>query len=377
MPTGLIEFLPTVQRIRHGVGVLADALREEQRLLGAQRPFVVLARALVGTDVEAAVRSGLPGAAVHSGSFEHVPPEAVIAAARAAAMHAADLIVAIGGGSAIDTAKGLRFALAAGITAASDLLPAMAGPSPTAQGLPQVSVPTTLSGAEYTRSFSATDRLAADKRSHTATALASTAIVYDPEVTRATPDSLWLGSGLVALDHALEVYVCNGAHPVADVLKERSARLLWTHLPATGAASTAPAMRLECQLAAWMVDHSPLRTRAAGAAGTPWSHLLAYDLAAMTGLSYALTAAVTLPNALRVLAETPACAARIHALERALGLPGPLPESVEAWIRQLGLPTSAEAAGVDVPTLRRVADAAARRGGVDPAHCARVLGVAG
>ncbi len=370
---GIIEFLPTVQRIRHGRQVLTQALREEIAAAGATRPFVVLARTLRGGPVEEALRAAAPACVVHSASFEHVPPAAVIAAARAAAQARADLVIAIGGGSALDTAKGLRFALAAGIEDAGALLPAMSGASPQGPWLGQVSVPGTLSGAEYTRSFSATDLAAGDKRSHTASALASSAIVYDPLVTAATPEALWLGSGLVALDHALEVYVCSAPHPVADALKRDAAAALFTHLPSTRDADALDA-RLACQLAAWMADHSPLRTRAAGSVGVPWSHLLAYDLAALTGVSYALTASLTLANALRVLRDEPACAARQRELEGLLGIGGTLADHVEDFARRLGMPTTPAEAGLAADALQRVADAAARRGKVDAATCLRVLG---
>jgi alcohol dehydrogenase class IV len=244
--------------------------------------------------------------------------------------------------------------------------------SPTGPWLAQISVPTTLSGAEYTRSFSATDPAAGDKRSHTASPLASRAIVYDPCATLATPAPLWLGSGFVALDHALEVYVASGAHPVADALKREATRTLVERLPRSRAAD-ALADRLACQLAAWMADHSPLRTRAPGG-GVPWSHLLAYDLAALAGVSYAATASLTLANSLRVLAETAAGAARSRELEAALDVDGPLADFVEDFATSLGLPTTPAAAGLDAATLERVAVAASRRGRVDAATYRRVLG---
>ena len=51
MMQGLIEFLPTIRRIHHGHGIMAQALRDELAAHGARKPLVLLARALLGTAV--------------------------------------------------------------------------------------------------------------------------------------------------------------------------------------------------------------------------------------------------------------------------------------------------------------------------------------
>jgi maleylacetate reductase len=122
----------------------------------------------------------------------------------------ADLVVAFGGGSVIDAARALRTCLALKITAPEALDSFMQRPQPLQRKLvPQVSIPTTLSGAEYTRSFSATDFASGIKRSYTHSAVASRVVIYDPVVTLPTPLPLWLASGVMALDHALEVFIAH------------------------------------------------------------------------------------------------------------------------------------------------------------------------
>ena len=372
---GLIEFLPTIRRIHHGHGVLAQALRSELAALRVQKPLVLLARALRGTEVEAILHDAVGEALIHSESFEEVPPTAVLGAAAVARREAVDSVIAVGGGSAIDTAKGLRFALAAGLEDAAALLPAMAGVSPTAGWLPLIAVPSTLSGAEYTRSFSVNDRAARIKRSHMGSGVSAAAIVYDPLVTMATPEALWLGTGFVALDHALEVYVASAAHPVADALKSEAAAMLFDRLSVSRQPDAAAA-RLDCFLAAWMADHSPLRTRSTGSSGTPWSHVLAYELAAIAGISYTVTASLTLANSLRLLAENSLCAQRQAALAARLGLQESLPDAVDRYATGLGMPITPAQAGLSESVLEEVAQATAARAALSVERCRRVLGAA-
>jgi alcohol dehydrogenase class IV len=203
--------------------------------------------------------------------------------------------------------------------------------------------------------------------------VSASAIVYDPTVTVATPEALWLGTGFVALDHAIEVYVANAPHPVADALKAESAATLLAKLAASRHAEAETA-RLDCFLAGWMADHSPLRTRSTGGGATPWSHVLAYELAALAGISYTVTASLTLGNSLRLLAETRLGASRQQQLAARLGLTQSLPDAVDEYARALGMPTTPAEAGLSAAQLEAVAQACAARAALEVEKCRRVLG---
>ena len=131
--------------------------------------------------------------------------------------------------------------------------------------IPQISIPTTLSGSEYTRSFSATDFEMGVKRSYTASAVASRVIMYDPAATLHTPMALWLSSGIMAIDHALEVLCGSPPHLVGDAMKLSALLALFTNLPRTLQAPDDLETRLRCQIAAWLADHSPIRTQSSKA----------------------------------------------------------------------------------------------------------------
>jgi maleylacetate reductase len=368
-PAGVIQFLPTVERIVYGAGVVAS-LRGEIQRLAAHRVMIVTHRSLAASAVSNITSQiGTAHAGTFAAALEHVPLEQVAAAVREAARVDADLIVAVGGGSAIDAAKALRVCLAAGLRSAGELHAFMENPRPlTTPTLPQISVPTTLSGAEYTRSFSATDLASGLKHSYTDSGTAGRVILYDPELTFDTPAPLWLGSGVTALSHALEVLCASPPHPVGDTLKLAAARELFAALPVTQKTPHDADARLRCQLAAWMCDHSPLRAQPLQSVPVSLpSHALAYELCGLCRMPYHLVACVTLAPCLRFCAARSARGlSRQAEVARALKLAAEgatddtaaeaLADEVERFIAQLGLPGRIR----DTPVARDSLDAAAK-----------------
>lgn len=324
LPAGVIQFLPTVERIVYGDGTV-DTIGAEAERLGAQRVMLLTARSLAEGALARRIAGQLSGhyRGTFAAAFEHVPLARAAEAVAAARRLDPDLIVALGGGSVIDVAKAARLCIAAGLASAEHLGEFMQKPGPLINGMiPQLTIPVTLSGAEYTRSFSATDFAIPVKRSYTNSAVTSRVILYDPRATLETPMALWLASGVMALDHAIEVFCASPPHPVGDVLKLAAARELLTNLPRTLSAPSDPAARLRCQVAGWMADHSPLRARplVPAPAALP-SHALAYELGALCRVPYGVAACVTLPASMRwTAARKPATAARQAEMARALGI---------------------------------------------------------
>ena len=113
----------------------------------------------------------------------------------------AEVVLALGGGSTIDTGKRVS----------------------AETGLPLVSVPTTYSGSEWTRYFGVRD---ADRRMRGGGGGAhNEAIVYDVELTLGMPRSVSGGTALNALAHACEALYVRGRDPAADPLALEAARL--------------------------------------------------------------------------------------------------------------------------------------------------------
>ncbi len=375
--TGMIQFVPTVERILYGARTVDEHLESEVERLNGQRVLLLAPRSLKDQSPFQRVSAilGKRLAASFTAAFEHVPLEIVIEAVVTARRFDADLVIAMGGGSVIDAGKAVRSCLAANLNSSQLLGSFMERREPLAVTLiPQISIPTTLSGSEYTRSFSATDFEVGVKRSYTASAVASRVIMYDPTATVHTPMALWLSSGIMAIDHALEVLCGSPPHMVGDAMKLSALLALFTNLPRTLQAPDDLETRLRCQIAAWLADHSPIRTQPLRPA-TPAlpSHALAYELAALCRLPYGLTACVTLPASMRWrAAREPGVLARQAEVARALKIAPPdwsdgaasngLIERLQNLILQLDLPTRFRDVHINREHLRVVANRFATRG---------------
>ena len=115
-----------------------------------------------------------------------------------------------------------------------------------------ISIPTTLSGAEYTPHAGVTDEATRRKDVFYHKDLAPDAVLLDPAMTLATPDRLWLSTGLRALDHAIESLVL----PVYDALCRRMRLVCGAGCSRPGSGRSRLAggdmdARLQCQIGSW------------------------------------------------------------------------------------------------------------------------------
>src|SRR5215210_1519218 len=209
MISGTHTFLQTT-RVHFGADAL-EKLKQEARPY--DRVFIITGRSLnEKTGLISRVETLLGGrhAGTYAGIGQHTPGGAVERAAVEAEMAAADLLVGVGGGSVIDGTKAVAREL----------------------GYPQqVAIPTTLSGAEWANRAGVTDESAGRKRGFADPKTVPQVVVLDPEATVYTPDTLWLSTGVRALDHAIEGFLYGGDHPVTDVTGLEGARRLLEYLP--------------------------------------------------------------------------------------------------------------------------------------------------
>lgn len=275
---------------------------------------------------------------LHAGSYTgvraHTPADTVAEAADLARTAAADALVSLGGGSAIDTAKAVAHELAARTD----------GPP-----LPHIALPTTLSAAAFTHVAGVTDPERRIKRIIADLWLTPREVLLDPRLTLLTPPALWLSTGIKALDHALESLLNERHHPVTDALALEAARTLWAVLPACAADPAAVAPRGRAQVAAWMSLFS------AGTVRGGLSHALGHQLGAY-GVPHGITSCITLAPVLRFIALH--TGTRQWQIARTLNLGAPLADAVAALVDRLGLPSRLRETSVARDDLPAIAAAA-------------------
>jgi len=175
--------------VRWGLAELPGVLGE----LGVEQPLVVASERLAGTNL------GLRTAA----RWTEVPSDQVAAAAE----HAGDGVIALGGGSAIDLGKAIS----------------------AAANVPVVSVPTTYSGAEWTAFYGIRDPGRKMRGGGAGAHLGG--VVYEPELTLSLPRAETVGTALNALAHSAEALYVEGHNAEADEHALIGARLIGEWLP--------------------------------------------------------------------------------------------------------------------------------------------------
>jgi alcohol dehydrogenase class IV len=292
-------------RVVFGTGSSRSVLAAEIDRLGGHRALVVAS----SRDPELIAALVAPLGSRLAGRFsdvrEHVPV-ATAEAARAAAKDVdADVVVAIGGGSAVGAAKAIAL---------------------TAR-LPIVAVPTMYAGSEVTPVWGLTE--GGRKTTGTDPAVLPRVVIYDPELTASLPRHLVVASGFNAMAHAIEAMWAPRRNPMSTAIAQEAVARL-----AAGLRSGDPA---ELLCGAW------LGASAFAVAGPGLHHKLCHTLGGTFGLPHASTHAIVLPHVLAFNAPgAPDVVARVgRALDAGNGV-----AALRALADELGVPRGLRALGL-------------------------------
>lgn len=301
---------------------------------------------------------------------------------RAAALgreHGADAVLSLGGGSVIDTAKGVAVALAKNLRAIETLgIHHLTEPS-----LFHVAVPTTAgTGSEVTSAAVIKNHTLRIKTYIVDRFITPNLAVLDPTLTVGLPPGLTASTGMDALTHAIEAYTSKQSNPMADAQALHAIRLIAKNLARAVQQGDDLAARAEMQSAATLAGW------AIASAQVGLVHGMSHTLGARHGVPHGTGNGILLPHVLRYHARSKATHERLTEVARALGADVSGLSAADAAAKaadavatllvacahptrlsEVGvpaedLPTSAQVAFVDIANL-----AAARR----PAHPGDIL----
>jgi maleylacetate reductase len=277
----------------------AEAVAEQVARSDARRVYLMVSGSLNRqTDAINHIRQALGErcAAIFDRVPAHTPRKAVIEAAELAGDVDADLIVTVGGSSVTDAAKMVRLCLANDIRVPDeiDAFRPVANASPASLCKPptvrQISVPTTLSAAEFSMTSAVTDERTRRKEIFHHPDNAPQTVILDPTITLHTPEGLFLSSGVRAIDHCVEAICSNETNEFADASALHGLGLLSRGLTSVKANSADIDARMNCQIGAWL-------SMVAVIAGVPMgaSHGIGYILGSLFGVPHGHTSCIMLP----------------------------------------------------------------------------------
>lgn len=339
------------------------------KLLAAECERVGMRRPLVVTDAGVRAAGVLQPALAALGDLPHAvfdgtpsnPTEAAVRAATAV-FHAerCDGLVAVGGGSSIDLAKGV--AIAATHEGPLKTYATIEGGSPkiTERVAPLIAVPTTAgTGSEVARGAIV---IVDDGRKlgfHSWHLVPKTAIL-DPELTLGLPPLLTAATGLDAIAHCLETFMAPAVNPPADGIALDGLERGWAHIERA-------TKKGQDREARWHMMSASMQGAMAFQKGLGCVHSLSHSLGGVNPkLHHGTLNALFLPAVVRfnAAAESIQRERRLQRIAHAIGLPGcdaagtEVAEAIRELNARLGLPTGLAALGVTRDLFERVIDGA-------------------
>lgn len=365
------NFLPVPTDIHFGCGVVRT-LPERIKSVGGRKAFLVTDPGLRAAGILDQITGILRDAAIDFSVCDRVKPDSgsgLIEETAADLKRAeSDVVIGIGGGSSLDTAK----AVAALATNPGSALDYVGLHKIRNRPLPVVAIPTTAgTGSEVTLWSVFTDDARATKVAIGSVLLYPSVALCDPELTLGLPPLLTAATGMDALAHAVECYTNNACQPISASLALSAIELIGRHLRSAALNGRDRESRYAMMLAATMagIAMNPTRLGLAHALAMP---LGSWDLRVPHGI----VLAVTLPGVMefnciaepdrfadvaRALGESTDHLSRLEAARRSVS-------AVRELARDIGIPSGLAEYGVREEHIRPVVEEAMKSGnvGVNP-----------
>lgn len=293
-----------------------EVLPQEIKRLGLHKAFVATDKDLIKFGVADKVLKVLENAGIPYEIFSEIKPNPTVsnvkAGVEAFAKSGADFILAIGGGSSIDTSKAIGI-----ITNNPDFsdVVSLEGVAPTRKkSVPIIALPTTAgTAAEVTINYVITDEenhkkmVCVDPNDIPAVA------IVDPELMYSMPKGLTAATGMDALTHAIESYITPGAWAMSDMFELKAIEMIAQNLKAAvdnGKDVVAREAMSQAQYIAGMGFSN---------VGLGIVHSMAHPLGAFYDTPHGVANALLLPYVMEYNAESPAAPKYIN-IAKAMGV---------------------------------------------------------
>ena len=298
----------------HGAGAI-EAIVPELAAKGLSKPIVFSDPDLVKFGVTKKVTDLLDKAKIKYTLYTDIKPNPTIEnvknGVKASEKAKADSIIAIGGGSSMDTAKAVGIILTNPKFAD---VRSLEGVAPTKKPcLPIFAVPTTAgTAAEVTINYVITD--VEKKRKFVCVDPHDIPVVafVDPEMTASMPPKLTAATGMDALTHAIEGYITKGACPMTDMLHLEAIRLISSSL--RDAVKNKPKGREGMALGQYIAGMGFSNV------GLGVDHAMAHGLSALYNPPHGVACAILLPTAMKFNASK--TGRRYIEIAKAMGVKG-------------------------------------------------------
>ena len=298
----------------HGAGAIT-AITDEIAARGFKKVFVATDPDLIRFGVTAKVTDLLDAAAIPYTVFSDIKPnptvENVVSGVEAFKAAEADCIVAIGGGSSMDTAKAIGIIITNPEFAD---VRSLEGVAPTKNPcVPIIAVPTTAgTAAEVTINYVITD--VEKKRKFVCVDAHDIPVVaiVDPDMMASMPAGLTAATGMDALTHAIEGYITKGAWALSDMFHIEAIRIIAASL--RGAVNNTPEGREGMALGQYVAGMGFSNV------GLGVDHSMAHTLSAYYDMPHGKACATLLPAVMAYNAE--ATGEKYREIARAMGVKG-------------------------------------------------------
>ena len=298
----------------HGAGAIKD-IATEAKGRGFKKAFVCSDPDLIKFGVTKKVIDVLEGAGLDYEIYSNIKPnptiENVQTGVEAFKKSGADYLIAIGGGSSMDTAKGIGIVIA---NREFEDIRSLEGVAPTKnKSVPIFAVPTTAgTAAEVTINYVITDveknrkMVCVDPKDIPVVAF------VDPEMMSSMPKGLTAATGMDALTHAIEGYITAGAWELSDMFHLKAIEIISRSL--RNAVANTPEGRADMALGQYVAGMGFSNV------GLGIVHSMAHPLGALYDTPHGVANAIILPTVMEY--NAPATGEKYREIARAMGVQG-------------------------------------------------------